>query len=300
MLFLALLCYLFGWKLFVDTHLIYIIVSKEPSPEDALKQQWIPILWKNLQQALTETTTEPIRQEHPAGTAAAAVKSEAGQPPPAKKAKKERLVGFALYDPYKVWVHVKEFETAFHDNNNPSNDPSAAAAPLKYSMILPEALPTTLGAKLAELSVAGILNGFGLSRGGIVDKLLQPVTVGMQEFSTPAGPCKLAWAKEWAMALHVSIQTRLEKDVLDTTPLRIAHMLCPDLTPAEFKAVRRRVYDTVVLGKGLKVEDITDEIPVASNAQSVHDIEKVCAVCVCVCVCVCFRVSELLTTYSFG
>jgi hypothetical protein len=79
----------------------------------------------------------------------------------------------------------------------------------------------------------------------------------------------------WAMALHESVKSRLEKDVLDTTPQRIAHMLCPDLTPTEFKAVRKRIYDTVVLGKGLKVEDTAEEIPVASNSQSVHDIEKV-------------------------
>jgi len=95
------------------------------------------------------------------------------------------------------------------------------------------------------------------------------------EIQTSAGPCSLSQLKMWGLLLHQSVQSRLEKDVLDTTPQRITDMLCPDLTPAEFKGVRRRVYDTVMLGKGLKIDDGTDDIPVANTAQGVHDIEKV-------------------------
>lgn len=144
---------------------------------------------------------------------------------------------------------------------------------MENTVILSEPIPTTIGGKLSELSVAGVINGFATVGGGFVDRYLDPVAA--TEFPTPSGNCNLSQVKPWAHSLHQSIQTRLEKDVLDTTPQRIAYMMCPDLTAAEFKAVRKRVYDTVVLGKGLKVDDATDDIPVASGNANVHDIEKV-------------------------
>ena len=56
-------------------------------------------------------------------------------------------------------------------------------------------------------------------------------------------------------------------------------MLAPDLTPHEFRSIRRRIYDTVVLGRGLAQPEGND-IPTAAVA-GVHDIEKFkkCKVC---------------------
>ena len=243
--------------------------TDKDSEDDKAKRKFMPLLWKNLAQSLSETKTEPVyatdtsaanhhhQQQHP-GTAAS------GTAPIQKKVKRERLLGFKLIDPFKVWIHIKEFES-LEDGD----------------ILLPEALPKTLGVKLSEIGVAGMINGMAaISGDGLVDKHLKLVqqqagggTAG--EIQTTAGPVTLAQLRDWSELLHQATQSRLEKDVLDSTPQRIADMLAPDLSPAEFRGVRRRVYDTVILGKGLKVDDGLDDIPVANTSQSVHDIEKV-------------------------
>ena len=219
--------------------------------------------WRNLEIALTELTDEAVRFSDDPNTKHGNGEVTSG-PPAKKKAKKDRLLGYKLVDPYRLWIHIKEFES-LEDGDNQQQP---------KSILVPDAIPTVMGAKLVELSVAGIINGFALVPGGFVDKFMKPL--GATEIETPqAGKLNLAQLKNWAVVLHQSVQTRLEKDVLETTPLRIAHMLCPDLSPSEFKSVRRRIYDTVILGKGLKGEEIQDDIPVANTSQAVHDIEKV-------------------------
>jgi len=237
----------------------------EPSPDVTSRLQFVPVLWKNLERTLIEVNAEPVRSTEDPRAGKGTLKKDANEPA-RKKAKQERLIGFKLMDPFKLWIHIKEFEKLEENGET--------------AILLNEALPTSLGAKLAELSVAGIINGFAGVEGGVVDKSLKPVagTTPTAEIPTSAGPCPLSKIKMWAVSLHQSVHTRLEKDVLGTTPLRIAHMLAPDLSPSEFRAVRRRVYETVMLGKGLKVEDTAEELPVG-NAQTVHDIEKVCTVC---------------------
>ena len=71
-----------------------------------------------------------------------------------------------------------------------------------------------------------------------------------------------------------------EVDILATTPRRIADLLCPEITDAELRSVRRRVHDTVVLGLGThssahaaSLEDESSEIPVSAAARG-HEIEQ--------------------------
>ena len=80
---------------------------------------------------------------------------------------------------------------------------------------------------------------------------------------------------------------RTEMDILQTTPRRIADLLCPEISNDELRSIRRRVYDTVVLGMGTNssahaasLEDDAKEIPVAAN-KSKHEIEqwKKCNTC---------------------
>lgn len=86
-------------------------------------------------------------------------------------------------------------------------------------------------------------------------------------------------------ALYMAIRTKMERDFLDTTPTRIRDMLCSshEMSPAEFEGIRRRVYDTVILGKGMSSqsssqnnqEQSDDETIVTAKAQ-ISDVEKVC------------------------
>ena len=244
-------------------------ITETSSDDDKAKQKYIPLLWKNLTHALSETKTEPVHATD--STTTTNSKPDSATAPAKKKAKKERLLGFRLIDPFKVWIHIKEFVEESANNNKDDTT----------LLLLPEALPTTLGVKLSEVGVAGMINGMAAVPGGMVDKHFKVLhNTGSSKGTTPeietaAGPVTLAQLKHWSELLHQAVQSRLEKDVLDSTPQRIADMLAPDLTPAEFRGVRRRIYDTVILGKGLKVDDGYDDVPVANTSQSVHDIEKV-------------------------
>jgi hypothetical protein len=66
----------------------------------------------------------------------------------------------------------------------------------------------------------------------------------------------------------------MERDFLDTTPNRIREMVCSDVSPGEFASIRRRVYDTVILGKGVSQAQEDDANVVTARAQ-VPDVEKV-------------------------
>jgi hypothetical protein len=113
-------------------------------------------------------------------------------------------------------------------------------------------LPETFGAIVVQLTQKGFVNALASSS----DVDAQQVT-------------------KMATALHRVVQTKMERDFLETTPERIREMLCGDVLPAEFRAIRRRVYDTVILGKGINTSQIEDEdLPVAARA-TLHDIEKV-------------------------
>ena len=76
-------------------------------------------------------------------------------------------------------------------------------------------------------------------------------------------------------------------DVMTTTPRRIADLICPEVSDSELKAIRRRVYDTVVLGMGTNssafaaaLEDESKEIPVsAQTTKSEVEQWKKCTSC---------------------
>lgn len=70
-------------------------------------------------------------------------------------------------------------------------------------------------------------------------------------------------------------------DVMATTPRRIADLLCPEITDSELRSIRRRVYDTVVLGMGTHssaaaaaLEEESKEVPVAARVAK-HEVEQV-------------------------
>jgi hypothetical protein len=113
-------------------------------------------------------------------------------------------------------------------------------------------LPETFGAIVVQLTQKGLANALASSN-----------DVDAQQVN------------KMATALHRVVQTKMERDFLDTTPERIREMLCSDVLPAEFRAIRRRVYDTVILGKSINSSQIEEEdLPVAARA-TLHDIEKV-------------------------
>jgi hypothetical protein len=113
-------------------------------------------------------------------------------------------------------------------------------------------VPSTFGAIAVQLTLQGLLHG---------------MTWKNAQLQTRE-------ATKLATALHLAIKTKMERDFLDTTPNRIREMVCSDVSPGEFAAIRRRVYDTVILGKGMSQAQEDDANVVTARAQ-VPDVEKV-------------------------
>ena len=118
-----------------------------------------------------------------------------------------------------------------------------------------EDIPKTFGAIVVQLTHAGLVNALTCD--------------GNDNTNVDA-----ADVKRTANVLHRALQAKMEGDFLETTPSRIHDMLCADVPLAEFKAIRKRVYDTVVLGKGMNHVADSEDLPVAARAV-VHDADKV-------------------------
>jgi hypothetical protein len=219
--------------------------------------------WSNLKQALEELTTQtlPLHED---------VQDETGEPksvePPYKQQKREdwekmknkQLLSVA--DPYNVYRHAIRKPD---DDEDPRTVEDEAARDLK----------STCGGKLCQLTVSGLVNGMSGQKNGVIqNKKMQAIPdVSIDSIQTADG-ASLSQLKRLAHILHQSILTRIETDVLATTPIRIQELLAPDLSQQELKAIRKRIYDTVVLGKGLSQQE-EGEIPTAANT-SVHDLDK--------------------------
>lgn len=144
-------------------------------------------------------------------------------------------------------------------------------------------LPTKEGGILVQLNVASLMNGMSGKLGGVVDQKGKATdTTTITTPITTAGNITLDQLRHYATALKRAISTRSDRDVLTTTPIRIQQMLCPETLEHEFRAIRKRVYDTVILGKGLnQSEDGANDNVVTAARAVVHDAEKFkkCKVC---------------------
>jgi len=157
----------------------------------------------------------------------------------------------------------------------------------------------TAGAILMRLTPPGLVNALASARGGVVDpengKILTPEPAA--DGSTPAAMeettiiptasnLTIAQLRKKSKDLHRAISARLEMDMMEATPGRVVEMMCPEVTQHEIMAIRRRIYDTVVLGRGTNSSASAaaleggEDLPVAARV-GVHDVEKFqrCKVC---------------------
>jgi TFIIB zinc-binding len=200
-----------------------------------------------------------------------------------------------LYDPYHVWFQQSTLETTAPENNN-SNSSSSSSSMIYWDESQDE-LPIVVGGKLAILSAGGILNALAscyLCRTPVVPAnpklvLQQAVITGsvkewkqQQEVNGMSSYITIAHIHAIAMSLHGAIAEQVKADIVRTTPMRIQSLLASDLTLAEFQSVRRRLYDTVILGKGVQaqqniVHDDANDAGVAvagSITSQQHEIDK--------------------------
>lgn len=136
------------------------------------------------------------------------------------------------------------------------------------------------GAILTRISLGGLVNAMSGAVGGVVHVNNCEAMNSSQPSITTAQNQTIPQLKNFATDLSRSIKARLEMDMMDSTPSRIVEMLCPEVSPDEMRSIRRRIYDTVVLGKGTNSSanaaalERDEDLPVAARV-SMHDIDKV-------------------------
>ena len=137
------------------------------------------------------------------------------------------------------------------------------------------------GAIIARLTTGGLMNALAGKPGGIVDNTSgEPLEGTKANLIDTAQNVTMSIIKSKAMGLSHIIAARLEIDMMQSTPKRIVEMLCPELTVTEILGIRRRIYDTVILGKGTNASanaealENRDDLPVAART-GMHDIDKV-------------------------
>lgn len=192
---------------------------------------------------------------------------------PRKKKRKTTVIRRFLRDPCKIWFQIAS--TAAENSDGDITD----------GVLWDEDqddIPETAGGKLAVLSVGGLLNGMA---GQPVCKapnsnpkalFKEAVTTGLadQLAQKLGGGVSVLQLHNAATSLHIAIADQVKLDILRTTPQRIQTLLASDLTQAEFVSVRKRVYDTVILGKGMHLaEESGTDLPTAASG-AMHDIEK--------------------------
>mmetsp|Transcript_51946 Transcript_51946/g.62460 ORF Transcript_51946/g.62460 Transcript_51946/m.62460 type:complete len:738 (+) Transcript_51946:59-2272(+) len=130
------------------------------------------------------------------------------------------------------------------------------------------------GSMLSRMLLGGIINGISGKEGGVVEPTLRPDVSKL--------PAELV---SWARTLKLALVAKLEMDMMESTMPRIVEILCPEVSMAEVNAIRKRVYDTVVLRRGTGSSEVansleSEDLPVAAR-NSVHDIDKwkKCKVC---------------------
>ncbi len=97
-----------------------------------------------------------------------------------------------------------------------------------------------------------------------------------------------------ASTLYYNIQAQLEIDMLESTPIRIINLLCPELSLSQISSIRHRVVETVIHGRGTNTSNFLysleddnggDNIPTMAKHTSMlhntHEINKFkkCKVC---------------------
>ena len=185
-----------------------------------------------------------------------------------KKKKNKRKVKITIVDPYNIYLHsLRKRATNGEDGEEQEDDDDDQADELK----------TSLGGKLSQLTLSGILNGMAGVLGGLVHNRICDIREDLKAMNDAIPTARnqsLMQVKSLATILYKAVQTRIQADVLVTTPIRIQQMLAPEIQPHEFKAIRRRIYDTVILGKGVGQPPVEgSEIPTAAST-GVHDLEK--------------------------
>jgi hypothetical protein len=166
-----------------------------------------------------------------------------------------------LQDPYHIWFQT----TSNHDNHDSIPNHNTPRTLVVWDEEQDD-MPTVVGGKLAILSVGGLFNALSASyvcttpilphsSKLLLQQMVQNGTIQQwkqQQQLHQIPYVTIGHLYHIATTLHVAIAEQVKYDIVRTTPLRIQLLLASDLSPSEFQSVRRRLHDTVILGKGVQ------------------------------------------------
>lgn len=257
-----------AWVCSTSSLLKVKIPTKDEKIQALLTPSVLTGVWKTLESALSSIYLQEIAEPE---QQISQDDMEDGSSPPKPVRKRRKRIKKKLVDPFNLWVHVKRSTDDTNKDGEEADDQDID-------------VPETAGGQLSVLSVRGLLNGMAGIAGGVTKR----VTPSQESISSvkekPTSEFKLADLLVLAHAWHRAIQLQVHRDILLSTPRRIQDMLCPDLTDTEFASIRKRIYDTVIMGKGLHTNDPSSDVDptlaTGPSAQS-HEIEKhkKCHVC---------------------
>eukprot|EP00980_Cylindrotheca_fusiformis_P002621 scaffold618_cov130-Cylindrotheca_fusiformis.AAC.25 len=244
--------------------LIFSLPDPSKVPPEVAAQAWtnLEIALNSLQTKKVEYSNNNNGNDDDDEHVAKRIKTENGKTAATNKVK----IKYELVDPFNLILHTIRRPDGEDD--------------VTYEDMIEEAakeLKTTTGGKLTQLVVSGLVNAIaGVPTGLVQDRkwTVNPSLSGNTKQITTAANASMQQLKQIANSLHQTIQTRLENDVLVTTPIRIQEMLSPDLLPHEFKSIRKRIYETVILGKGIGRPTLEGEDLPTANSAGVHEVEK--------------------------
>jgi len=194
----------------------------------------------------------------------------------------------------------------------PGTNPNSASTSLQHRDMYNILDPSFLSGKhvvhipgsiLIRLTQGGLINALAGTIGGIVDPITsKPIPPHTNDSlihipnphihnnnnnnnNTPTTTIQILRNKQ-VKILTRAITARLERDMMDSTPSKIVSMLCPEISTQEIVGIRKRIFDTVFLGKGTNASaqavlaEGAEDLPVAARI-ALHDVDKFkkCKVC---------------------
>lgn len=234
-------------------------------PTDETLQLWYGHVLASVQAVQRIEVVIPIRQED----------DEEGEGRPKKR--RRRKSRFVLQDPFHVWWISKYHQRPAADQIEEDEDDVDEITPV-------------MGGKLAQLSPGAWFNALAGVNGGIVrtshptlPTIREEITKLGSSFTSPVSTIptpQLYAATLWGVAcgIHRLVQSQVNTEIWRSTPVRIQQRLAFDLTDSEFASIRHRVYETVIMGRGLHTDDAlsdpNSQLATATISDAVHDTER--------------------------
>jgi len=142
------------------------------------------------------------------------------------------------------------------------------------------------GSIMSRLELGGMINALSGTVGGLVHPVTCKILVAENKTTAPVDVKSVIPAEtlKFARLLQRSVSGRLEMDMLESTPSRIVELICAEVSMSEVTAIRRRIVETVIHGRGTGASERVEALesvdaPVSARVVADSEKWKRCKVC---------------------